>query len=318
MGRRPRPKGPVHDGVLVVDKPAGRTSHDVVAAVRRAVGHSRVGHTGTLDPAATGVLVLCLGRATRLVPFLQRGTKTYAATMLLGVETDSQDADGVVAARRDASHLDERAVCEALAGFRGVLQQVPPMVSALKVDGERLHVRARRGEVVEREPRQVTVHSLVLDTFTPGPTAEVAVLVTCSSGTYVRTLAYDIGTALGVGGSLRALRRLANDPFTLEDAITLDEVGDAARAERTAELLMSPLGAVRRALPVVEVEDAELVRRLAHGAALDEAPVAGPFAVTHVSEMTAGREKLLGVYEAGQDGASARPAFVWTRPEELE
>ncbi|MFW5934077.1 MAG: tRNA pseudouridine(55) synthase TruB, partial [Actinomycetota bacterium] len=141
----------MHDGVLVVDKPAGMTSHDVVAVVRRAVGHQRVGHTGTLDPAATGVLVLCLGRATKLVRFLQSGRKTYAAEVRLGVTTTSQDADGEVVATTDASHLDERTVCEALMRFQGTYPQLPPMVSAVKVGGQRLHEAARRGEDVERE-----------------------------------------------------------------------------------------------------------------------------------------------------------------------
>jgi tRNA pseudouridine55 synthase len=155
------------EGVLVVDKPAGPTSHDVVQSVRRALGESRIGHTGTLDPAATGVLVLCIGRATRLVRFLQAGRKTYAARMVLGVTTDSQDADGAVLRTVPAGHIDERTLCEALTRFQGRIEQVPPMVSAVKVGGERLHAKARRGEDVAREPRTVEVDDLILDTFEP-------------------------------------------------------------------------------------------------------------------------------------------------------
>lgn len=318
MGRRPRPRGPVHDGVLIVDKPAGPTSHDVVDAVRRAVGHSRVGHTGTLDPAATGVLVLCVGRATRLVPFLQAGEKTYSASMVLGVQTTSQDADGEVVARHDASHLDERTVCDVLTRFQGEIDQLPPMVSAVRVGGERLHVRARRGEVVERDTRRVTVSSLVLDSFTPGPTAHASFLVTCSAGTYVRTIAHDAGAELGVGGSLTALRRLANGPFGIADAVDLDAIERAGHEDGARQLLLDPLEAVRRALPTTDVSDRDLLVRLANGGRMPGAPPAPTFAVVATGSTIADGGKLLGVYEEGQDGRDgARPAFVWTRPEEL-
>ncbi len=231
--RRGRRDGrPDLDGVLVVDKPAGMTSHDVVQVVRRVVGQRRVGHTGTLDPDATGVLVVCLGRAARLVQYLQAGRKTYAATMVLGRETSSQDASGEVLSDVDASHVDEHAVCVAMTRFQGDIEQVPPMVSALKVDGERLHEKARRGETVERDPRPVTIHDLVLEDFRPGRQPEVSFLVTCSAGTYVRTLAHDIGQLLGVGGSLTSLRRIANGPFTVDDAVSPRRAAGRRRARR--------------------------------------------------------------------------------------
>jgi tRNA pseudouridine55 synthase len=310
MGRRRRETGPVIDGVLVIDKPAGPTSHDVVARVRRALGQKRVGHTGTLDPAATGVLVVCLGRATKLVRFLQAGRKTYAATMLLGVETDSQDADGAIVAEVDASTVDERSLCEALTGFQGDITQIPPMVSAVKVGGERLHAKARRGEVVDREPRPVTVHELVLDAFEPGVRATASFLVTCSSGTYVRTLAHDVGQHLGVGGSLTALRRVANGPFTVEDAITLDELDGLATSGELAAHVLDPGAALARLLPSVDVVDAAVLARLVQGQPLPDPPAHELFAVT------AG-PTLVGVYAGGQDGGPARPELVWTRPEEL-
>jgi tRNA pseudouridine55 synthase len=307
--RRGRRDGrPDIDGVLVVDKPAGMTSHDVVQVVRRAVGQRRVGHTGTLDPDATGVLVVCLGRATRLVPYLQAGRKTYAATMVLGLATTSQDAAGEVVAEADAGHVDERALCEVLIGFQGEIEQVPPMVSAVKVDGERLHVRARRGETVERRPRRVTVHELVLEDFRPGPRAEASFLVSCSAGTYVRTLAHDVGAALGVGGSLTRLRRIANGPFGLDDAVGLDEVGTAGDDDRLAELLLPPDEAVARAVPTVPVADAGTVLALAQGRPLPAQGREGAYAVVW-------HDRLVGLYRDAGD--LAKPQLVWLRPDEL-
>jgi len=303
VGRRP-PRTDL-DGVLILDKPAGPTSHDIVQRVRRATGQGRVGHTGTLDPAATGVLVVCLGRATKLVRFLQAGSKTYAARMVLGVATDSQDADGEVVGTTDASGVDERALCEALTRFQGEILQVPPMVSALKVGGERLHEKARRGEEVARDPRPVTVHELVLDGFTPGERAEASFLVTCSAGTYVRTLAHDVGELLGVGGSLLSLRRLANGPFTSDEAVTLDQL-EAASDVRT--LLVPPEEAARRSLPARPVSDPDLAYRLTQGGRTQGHDIDGPYALTYGT-------RLLGVYR-DVDGRAV-PELVWTRPEEL-
>lgn len=251
------------EGVLVVDKPAGMTSHDVVARVRRLAGTRRVGHTGTLDPAATGVLVLCLGRATRLVTALQAGTKAYAAVARLGVTTASDDLDGEVLTTTSAAHLDEDTVCGALRGFSGDLDQVPPMVSAIRIDGERLHARARRGEVVDRPARRVTVESIVLDRFTPGEAADVAFLVACSAGTYVRSIARDLGEQLGVGGTLASLRRVANGPFTEAEAITLDALEEDPSLLTSS--MLAPLDALRRAVEVVEVTDPAVRRALASG-----------------------------------------------------
>jgi len=304
----------VHDTVLVVDKPAGPTSHDVVARIRRAVGHSRVGHTGTLDPAATGVLVVCLGRATRLVRFLQAGSKTYAATIQLGIETDSQDATGVEVARRDASHLDEDAVCSALTAFQGRFEQVPPMVSALKVDGERLHAKARRGETVVRDARPVEVSSLVLESFVGGEVAEVRVLLTCSAGTYVRTIAHDLGVALGVGGSLRSLRRIANGGFSVDEAVTLEQI-DRADPDSVVALGVDVLTAVRRTLAVVEV-DAEVAGRVVHGGVAPATGHDGPVALV-LPGGQAGPDQLLAIAVDEHAGSHARSQLVWTRPEEL-
>ena len=275
------------DGVLVVDKPAGMTSHDVVAVVRRAlrsagVASSRrhgpkVGHAGTLDPDATGVLVVCLGRATRLVPYLQASQKTYDACLRLGTTTTTLDASGEVVSEQDASGVDEASLCEALKSFVGDIEQIPPMVSAVKVGGERLYAKARRGEEVERAPRPVTIYDIVLEDFRPGPAAEATFLVTCSAGTYIRTLAADVGERLGVGAHLAALRRLGSGRFSLEDAVDLDKVADLTAQERLHEILISPADAVAD-YPTL-VADAGLATAISHGKDLPVSGLDGAVAV---------------------------------------
>ncbi|HJW36561.1 MAG TPA: tRNA pseudouridine(55) synthase TruB [Actinomycetes bacterium] len=239
------------DGVLVCDKPAGMTSHDVVARVRRLAGQRRVGHGGTLDPPATGVLVLALGRATRLLPFLPTEPKRYLATVAFGAETDTLDGAGAVTATADASGVDEAGLRAALAGFLGPQLQVPPMVSAIKVGGERLYAKARRGEQVERAPRPIVVHELELLGFTPGERPEATIEVACSGGTYVRSLAADLGRALGTLAHLASLRRTAVGRFTERDARTLDDLagpGALASAVLDPAAAMDP-AAVRALTP---------------------------------------------------------------------
>ena len=299
-------------GVVVVDKPAGMTSHDVVGVVRRALGMRRVGHTGTLDPSATGVLVCAVGRATRLVPVLQSGRKTYAATAVLGVTTDSQDADGEVTATVDAGHLTEQRVCEVMTRFIGDIEQVPPMVSAVKVGGRRLHELARAGVEVEREPRVVTVHDLVMEDWQPGTHPRVSFLVTCSAGTYVRTLAHDIGAALGVGGSLVSLRRVANGPFTVDQAMSLEEVRAAGDGHALRSRLMSPAAATAHLARIPVTSD--LALRMAHGqrVALDDLPHVpveqDPVAVVD------DRDRLVGIF-VPREGV-LQPDVVMARPDD--
>ncbi len=295
------------DGVLVVDKPSGMTSHDVVARVRRAFGQSRVGHTGTLDPSATGVLVVCLGRATKLARFLQASSKTYAARMVLGIETDTQDADGVIVARLPADHVDEHTFCGALTAFQGTYEQLPPMVSAVQVGGERLHQKARRGEIVERPTRTVEIEALVLDAFEPGQHPEASFLVTCSPGTYIRTLAHDVGRRLGVGGSLVELRRLANGGFGVDEAHELEDVEQRAPADVDG-MVVDVVSALTRVMDTVEIDDPDLLARLVHGGTMPATGKSGPFAVI------AGGA-LVGVYSDDHD--LARAEFVWMRPEQL-
>ena len=195
------------DGVLLVDKPAGLTSHDVVDRVRRHFGFKKVGHCGTLDPAATGLLVLVLGKATRLSDRLMGHDKRYAGTMRLGIETASQDREGEVTATKDASHITAADIERVVPHYVGELEQIPPMVSAVKINGKPLYKLARKGQVVEREARKVTVYEFKITNIAiPDVDFEVAT----SKGTYVRTLCADIGTELGVGAHLLALRRLKN------------------------------------------------------------------------------------------------------------
>jgi tRNA pseudouridine55 synthase len=221
----PRPAGLSLDAVLVVDKPVGPTSFDVVRKIRRAARSKRVGHGGTLDPAASGVLPICLGEATKLAQFLLDADKQYDFGVCFGVETDTDDAAGTVTARRDASAVDESAVRAALGGFRGAITQVPPIYSALKRDGRPLYDYARSGEAVEAAPRAVTVYELELTSFA-GPGA-ATFSMRCSKGTYVRALARDLGRALGVGAHVIALRRTRSGPFSLAEARPLDAVLDA-------------------------------------------------------------------------------------------
>lgn len=244
-------------GLVVVDKPAGITSHDVVARARRALGTRKVGHAGTLDPMATGVLVLGVGRATRLLGHLMLTEKTYSATVRLGVSTTTDDAEGEVVATRSAAAITEDDVRRSLSAFVGDIEQVPSTVSAIKVDGKRAYARARDGEEVELAPRPVTIHALEAGEFSraddgEGDLLDLEIRVRCSSGTYIRAIARDLGAALGVGGHLTALRRHAVGPFTLEtantdlDHLVLTPIADAAQATfPVVELTAEQASAVR-------------------------------------------------------------------------
>ena len=210
------------NGVLVVDKPAGMTSHDVVDRVRKALGTRKVGHAGTLDPDATGVLVVGVGAATRLLDYAKDAPKRYTAVARFGTTTTTQDASGEVVETRPVD-LDEPGLEAALERFRGPIEQVPPMVSAVKIGGERLYKKARRGEEVERPARTVTVHALELVAFSD----DTATLdVVCSAGTYIRTLVHDLGQVLGCGAHLASLRRTEAAGFNEGDAIELDDVAE--------------------------------------------------------------------------------------------
>jgi tRNA pseudouridine55 synthase len=235
----------------VVDKPAGPTSFDVVNRVRRCLGIKSAGHLGTLDPMATGLLVVATGAATRCVPVWQGGEKTYEAIVLFGVTTDTQDVTGTVLERREVA-LEESAVREASRSFLGSIEQVPPMVSALKVGGERLYRMARRGITIDRASRPVEIREWEWLGF---DSPEARFRVRCSSGTYVRTLAHDLGAVLGTGATLKALRRLRSEPFGLERSVTLEDLGTLA-PDAVFERAGIPLAAALARLPRVELDEA--------------------------------------------------------------
>jgi tRNA pseudouridine55 synthase len=295
----------VPSGLVVVDKPAGLTSHDVVGRLRRLLGTRKIGHAGTLDPMATGVLVLGVQRATRLLGHLALDTKAYAATIRLGVTTSTDDAEGEVTATTDAGGVDETQVRAGIAALTGPIEQVPSAVSAIKVDGKRAYQRVRDGELVELAARPVTVSAFELDALRrDGACLELDVRVECSSGTYIRALARDLGAGLGVGGHLTALRRTRVGPFGLDTARTLDELAEHPELTHTLEAAVAAAFRVR-------VADAEEATALSFGRPLTAVGVAGVYAVTDsdgralalVSEVE-GRAKPV-VVLAPADGSSA-------------
>lgn len=283
------------NGLVVVDKEVGWTSHDVVARCRRIFGQKRVGHAGTLDPDATGVLLVGLGRTTRLMRFLTALPKTYEGEVVLGTATSTLDASGDVTGTWDMSDVALSAVREAAVGLTGEIEQVPPMVSAVKIDGRRLHALAREGIEVERSARPVTVHRFDVS---PGLTPGVfRIEVVCSSGTYIRVLAADLGEALGGGGHLRNLRRTRIGSFSTEDARLVDEL--------TPAVVLTPAQAMRDLDQVVVPVDAQ--KLVARGLPLDRVPLGvageGPWGLVDDAH------HLLAVYEATETDR-IKPAVV--------
>ena len=246
-------------GVLNIDKAAGETSFAVVRALRRLTGAHRVGHAGTLDPLATGVLPILFESSTRLAEFALKLSKTYVADIHFGFTTETDDAEAERMAVADASFITAESVTAALAGFTGRILQAPPAYSAVKVDGKRAYAMARRGEEPRPQPREVDVHSAVLVEFTPGAEAVARVEIQCGSGTYLRAIARDLGRTLGVGGFLGRLVRTAYGPLELRDAVTLDQLpdGDAVRARLLpSEVILPEMERVR-----LSVEQAAMVRQ---------------------------------------------------------
>lgn len=306
MSRKGDP-GAGPQGLAVVDKPAGWTSHDVVARSRKLLGTRRVGHAGTLDPDATGVLLLGVGRVTRLLRFITALPKTYTTDIIFGTETDTLDASGTVTATHDMSSITDEQVRNAVAGLTGDIQQIPPMVSAVRVDGQRLHVLARAGIEVERQPRPVTVLGFRIEPM-PGsgsPPMRWRATVECSSGTYVRVLAADLGAALGGGAHLDVLRRTAIGPFSEREAVSLDDL--------TPESLLAPVDALRW-MPMATV-DATVAADVAHGKVLpveDISPVGYDLNASDLPpawRVVGPDGDLLAVYEPHSAGR-AKPAVV--------
>jgi tRNA pseudouridine55 synthase len=303
------------EGLLLVDKPSGPTSHDVVGRVRAILHTRKVGHAGTLDPLATGLLVIAVGRATRLLGHLALTAKSYTATVRLGASTSTDDADGDVLSRAQAADIGDAALAAAMSGLTGELMQVPSSVSAVKVDGRRAYARVRAGEQVQLPARPVTVSRFeaVGPARRHGSLLDVDVLVDCSTGTYVRALARDLGAVLGVGGHLTALRRTVVGPFDVADAVDLypggvperggprPEIPDTLRDSVSASVL-DVSSAARSAFAVRELTDTE-VADLSHGRPVAGAGIAG----THAGLAPDG--SLVALLAEG--GGAARPVFVW-------
>jgi tRNA pseudouridine55 synthase len=264
------------DGFLNIAKPGGMTSFDVVARVKRALGEKRVGHAGTLDPDATGVLVVAVGQGTRLLPFLHTEPKVYRALCGFGRATTTEDASGETLEEADAAGLDRSALEAILPRFLGEIDQVPPMVSALHHEGQRLYELARKGITVERAARKIFIHALELLDFAPGPSATASLRVTCGGGTYIRTLCKDLGAALGLPAHMAALEREAVGPFALGDALPLEVVTPAA---------LIPLH-VALGWPTLEAGDA-CAADLRMGRSIPGAPGEGEVAVLHDGRLLA-------------------------------
>ena len=283
-------------GLVVVDKPAGITSHDVVSRVRRLAGTRKVGHAGTLDPMATGVLVLGVNRATRLLGHLMLTEKAYDATLRLGITTTTDDAEGEVTAVVSAAGVDEATVRAELARFVGDIEQVPTAVSAIKVDGKRAYQRVRDGEDVQLKARPVTIHELVVHEVGPaGDTVDVTLSVRCSSGTYIRAIARDLGARLGVGGHLSALRRTAVGPYDLAGAHTLDELGE--------QFVLMPIAEAARAGFATYDLDDRLAGDVRVGRALD-------IDVDGLTALFAPDGEFLALYEPRDGAARSVAVFV--------
>ncbi|MBN1886969.1 MAG: tRNA pseudouridine(55) synthase TruB [Thermoflexales bacterium] len=281
------------DGILNFNKAQGWTSHDVVAYVRRQAGQKRVGHAGTLDPLATGVLLVCLGQATRVAEYLMASDKVYLARVHLGVTTDTYDAEGQVSGTSEV-RVDEAALQAALQHFTGEIEQVPPMYSALKQNGQRLYRLARQGVQVERPPRKVRIESISLRQLS---WPELTLEVHCSSGTYIRSLAHDIGQALGCGAHLSGLVRQASGLFRVEQAVSASILEQTAAEGRLAELL-HPLDTALQAMPAVSL-DAEMARRVRHGQSVPLALSPGQAAPACRAYDDTGQLVAVMVYRAG-------------------
>lgn len=294
--------GPVSPGFVLVDKEQGWTSHDVVAKVRRPLG-GKVGHAGTLDPMATGLLVIGIGRATKLLRFVQGNEKEYVATAQLGVATDSLDADGAIISREPLP-VDHDQIVSAMERFVGNIVQVPPMVSARRVEGRRLYELAREGRVIEREARPVTIHRLELLEVAPSDYPEITFRVVCSTGTYVRTLADDIARSLGGRAHLTALRRTRNGSMLVEDATPVAGIVEAIAEGTIDPMIISPWNALAF-MPAVIVDDTVAFRvRNGRTVPLDDERIADGAMV----RIGAGDGSLVAVYR--REGDALVPEVV--------
>lgn len=291
-------------GVLAVYKPAGFTSHDVVAKARRILGMKRIGHTGTLDPQVTGVLPLCLGRATRVVEYIQELPKEYVATLRLGMSTDTEDLTGSITESVDKVHVSEEAVLSVLNSFKGVISQVPPMYSAVKVDGKRLYELAREGKTVERKSREVEIYEIEMTEMRySGNYPDITFRALCSKGTYIRTLCVDIGRALGVPAVMVKLERTMSAGITASHCLTLEQIA-AHKEDGTLEAHLIPADEAISHLPRHTVSEEKKKaalqgQRLSSRHVIPEAVNSGPFRLYDL------QENFLGIYQLDDSGAIA-------------
>ncbi|WP_027084350.1 tRNA pseudouridine(55) synthase TruB [Cohnella panacarvi] len=300
---------PALDGVLAVWKPAGFTSHDVVAKARRILRERRIGHTGTLDPAVTGVLPLCIGRATRFVEYLQELPKTYEATLRFGMATDTEDLSGNVLEELDASFLTEDTIVDAASSFMGEIDQVPPMVSAVKMNGKRLYELAREGIVVERPSRRVTIYGLnVLQVSAGGPQPTVSFSVSCSKGTYIRTLCVDIGRKLGVPAVMAKLVRTESAGLRQPQCVTLEQLAQLQEEGTIREKLIPADTLVE--LPRTEVSEPESTYAL-QGKSIDAARLQPPPDREGLWKLYRRDGAFLGLFSVEENLHKVRPVKVF-------
>lgn len=298
------------EGVLPIWKPAGWTSHDVVAKVRRIIGIKRIGHTGTLDPAVTGVLLLCLGRATRLVEYIQELPKVYEAKLKLGIATDTEDMTGAVLERRERVEVSLARVEQALNSFVGEIEQVPPMFSAVRVNGKRLYELAREGRVVERKPRVVTVHRIdLLDAVLDKPYPEIQFRVTCSKGTYIRTLCVDIGRTLQQPAAMSELIRTSTGSISRDQCVTLEQAEELHRMNQLHQRII-PADRILSDIPAAQAAE-DAVEPLLQGQRRPSASVTPLPDQNGLIRLYDSTGRFLGLYSLEQDREWIRPIKVF-------
>jgi len=298
------------DGILAVWKPAGWTSHDVVAKVRRITRTKRIGHAGTLDPQVTGVLPLCIGRATRVVEYMQELPKAYEAVLQLGIATDTEDMTGTVIEQADIVSVTEQQVRQTIARFVGEIEQVPPMYSAVKVEGKRLYELAREGKTVERKSRTVTIYAIeVRQLELDGPSPRIGLAVTCSKGTYIRTLCVDIGRALGVPAAMAELKRTLSAGFREEDCLTLEQV-EALQASNALSDKLLPAERALSHLPQAMLDERNADKAL-KGQKLSLAAAALPQSEDGRLIRFYGAQGFIGLFEADMELRAWRPVKVF-------
>jgi len=303
------------DGILAIWKPEGWTSHDVVAKVRRLLGMKRVGHTGTLDPMVTGVLPLCLGRATRVVEYVQERPKSYTAVLKLGVATDTEDLTGTIIEQQSSISVTEADVLDALQSFIGQIEQVPPMFSAVKIDGKRLYELAREGKVVERNSRTVTIHQIeLLETKLELDQPEITFSVLCSKGTYIRTLCVDLGKKLGVPAAMAKLTRTMSGGISEKSCLTLEQVAELQQAGALEQHLIAADEAITHiAKFTIDADSAKkalLGQKLRLTQAFDEEH---PMAYSNeLIRLYGPNEAFLGIFEIDAEAKLLKPVKVFS------